>query len=140
MAEGGDAEKFSDEWDIQFLGNIVASQLAAGTSVDFLIRMYILYTIFYSYGSILLLEFLIFFQTYILLILFLSEFFFLTSPDEPFWRQNLVPPWNSLTPVAVLLQMVLTLRPLTHIVPTLGGGRQSSFWCKVILFLQILPK
>ena len=42
MAEGGDAEKFPDEWDIQFLGNIVAGQLASGTSVDFLIKRYIL--------------------------------------------------------------------------------------------------
>lgn len=42
MAEGGVAEKFPDEWDIQFLGNVVASQLAAGTPVDFLIRRYIL--------------------------------------------------------------------------------------------------
>ena len=42
MAEGGDAEKFPDEWDIQFLENVVASQLAAGASVDFPIRRYIL--------------------------------------------------------------------------------------------------
>ena len=42
MAEGGVAEKFPDKWDIQFLGNVVASQLAAGTPVDFLIRRYIL--------------------------------------------------------------------------------------------------
>ena len=26
MVEGGNAEKFPDEWDIQFLGNIIASQ------------------------------------------------------------------------------------------------------------------
>ena len=38
MVEGGNAEKFPDEWDIQFLGNIVASQLASGTPADFLIK------------------------------------------------------------------------------------------------------
>ena len=42
MAEGGNAEKFPDEWDIQFLGNIVASQLASGTPADFLIKRYVL--------------------------------------------------------------------------------------------------
>ena len=140
MAEGGAAEKFPDEWDIQFLGNIVASQLVAGISVDFLIRRYtLLYYILFLWlnlttGISNLLSNIHF------LILFLSEFSFLTSSDKPFWRQNLVPLWNSLTPVVVLLQMVLILGPPTHIVPTLGGGRQSSFVCKVIFFLQILPK
>ena len=38
MVEGGNAEKFPDKWDIQFLGNIVASQLASGTPADFLIK------------------------------------------------------------------------------------------------------
>ena len=42
MAEGGNAEKFPDEWDIQFLGNIVASQLSSGTPADFLIKRYVL--------------------------------------------------------------------------------------------------
>ena len=46
MAEGGVAENFPDEWDIQFIGNMVASQLAAGTSVDFLIRRYILFKLY----------------------------------------------------------------------------------------------
>ena len=42
MAEGGNAEKFPDEWDVQFLGNIVPSQLASGTPTDFLIKRYVL--------------------------------------------------------------------------------------------------
>ena len=42
FSEGGNAEKFPDEWDIQFLGNIVASQLASGTPADFLIKRYVL--------------------------------------------------------------------------------------------------
>ena len=42
MVEGGNAEKFPDEWDIQFLGNTVASQLASGTPVNFLIKRYVL--------------------------------------------------------------------------------------------------
>ena len=49
MVEGGNAEKFPDEWDIQFLGNMVASQLASGTPIDFLIKRYVflkLYLIF----------------------------------------------------------------------------------------------
>ena len=46
MAEGGNAEKFPDEWDIQFLGNIIASQLASGTPPDFLIKRYVFSTFF----------------------------------------------------------------------------------------------
>ena len=42
MAEGGNVEKFPDEWDIQFLGNTVASQLASGTPANFLIKRYAL--------------------------------------------------------------------------------------------------
>ena len=38
MAEGGSAEKFPNEWDFQFLGSTVASQLASGTPIDFLIK------------------------------------------------------------------------------------------------------
>ena len=57
MAEGGNAEKFPDEWDIQFLGNVVASQLASGTPPDFLIKRYV-FSILYDFnGSILLLKF-----------------------------------------------------------------------------------
>ena len=47
MAEGGNAEKFPDEWDIQFLGNIVASQLASGTPPDFLIKRYVFSNFFF---------------------------------------------------------------------------------------------
>ena len=47
MVEGGNAEKFPDEWDIQFLGNIVASQLASGTSPDFLIKRYVFSTFYF---------------------------------------------------------------------------------------------
>ena len=35
MVEGGNAEKFPNEWDIQILGNIVASQLASGLQGSF---------------------------------------------------------------------------------------------------------
>ena len=42
MVEGGNAVKFPDKWDMQFLGNIVASQLASGTPIDFLIKRYVL--------------------------------------------------------------------------------------------------
>ena len=47
MAEGGNAEKFPDEWDIQFLGNTVASQLASGTPANFLIKRYVLLTLLF---------------------------------------------------------------------------------------------
>ena len=57
MAEGGNAEKFPDEWDIQFLGNIIVSQLASGTPPDFLIKRYVLSILFYYSDSILLLKF-----------------------------------------------------------------------------------
>ena len=38
MAEGGNAEKFPDEWDLQFLGNTIISQLSSGNPPDFLIK------------------------------------------------------------------------------------------------------
>ena len=41
MAEGGIAEKFPDEWDLQFLGNSIINQLSPGISPDFLIERYI---------------------------------------------------------------------------------------------------
>ena len=83
MAAGGNAEKFPDEWDIQFLGNIVANQLASRTPPDFLIKRYVFSILFYSIGSILLLKFQISFK-YEFLLIFLSGFFFLTSPDKIF--------------------------------------------------------
>ena len=49
MAEGGNAEKFPDEWDIQFLGNIVASQLASGTPADFLIKRCVFFNFIYLF-------------------------------------------------------------------------------------------
>ena len=70
MAEGGNAEKFPDEWDIQFLGNIVASQLASGTRADFLIKRYVLSISFYFYSLILLLKFQISLNMKFLLIFF----------------------------------------------------------------------
>ena len=41
MVEGGIAEKFTDEWDLQFLGNTIISHLASGIPPDFPIRRYI---------------------------------------------------------------------------------------------------
>ena len=57
MAEGGNAEKFPDEWDLQFLGNTIISQLSSGIPPDFLIKRYVLSTLFYYNDSILLLKF-----------------------------------------------------------------------------------
>ena len=76
MAEGGNAEKFPDEWDIQFLGNIIASQLASGTPPDFLIKRYVFSILFYFNGSILLLKFQISF-IYKILLIFFQDFSFL---------------------------------------------------------------
>ena len=75
MAEGGHAEKFPDEWDIQFLGNIIVSQLASGTPPDFLVKRYVFSILFYYNDSILLLEFQISFIHKILLINFFFFFF-----------------------------------------------------------------
>ena len=83
MAEGGNAEKFPDEWDIQILGNIIASQLASGTPPDFLIKRYVFSILFYFNDSILLLKFQISF-IHKILVNFLSGFFFLNSPDKLF--------------------------------------------------------
>ena len=83
MAEGGNAEKFPDEWDIQFLGNIIVSQLASGTPPDFLIKRYIFSILFDYNDSILLLGFQISF-IHNVLANFLSGFFFLTSPGKLF--------------------------------------------------------
>ena len=55
MAEGGNAEKFPDEWVLQFLGNTIISQLSSGIPSDFLINRYIL--LFFILLSILLLKF-----------------------------------------------------------------------------------
>ena len=57
MAERGNAEKFPDEWDLQFLGNTIISQLYSGIPPDFLIKRYVLSTLFYYNDSILLLKF-----------------------------------------------------------------------------------
>ena len=57
MAEGGNAEKFPDEWDLQFLGNTIISQLSSGIPPDFLIKRYVFSTLFYYNDSILLLKF-----------------------------------------------------------------------------------
>ena len=57
MVEGGNVEKLPDEWDLQFLGNTVISQLSSGIPPDFLIKRYVLSTLFYYNDSILLLKF-----------------------------------------------------------------------------------
>ena len=57
MAEGGNAEKFPDEWDIQFVGNTVASQLASGTPANFLIKRYVLSILLFFFSLNLLLKF-----------------------------------------------------------------------------------
>ena len=41
MVEGGIAEKFPDEWDLQFLGNTLINHLASGIPSVFLIKRYI---------------------------------------------------------------------------------------------------
>ena len=58
MAEGGKAEKFPDEWDLQLLGTTIISQLSSGIPPDFLIERYV-FSIFFFYftGSTLLLKF-----------------------------------------------------------------------------------
>ena len=61
MAEGDIAEKFPDEWDLQFLGNSIINQLSSGISPDFLIKRYIyVFNLFYYEDLNLLLEFHIF--------------------------------------------------------------------------------
>ena len=129
MVEGGHAEKFPDEWDLQFLGNTIISQLSSGIPSDFLIRRYVFSTLFYYNDSILLLKFQISF-IYKVFVNFLSEFFFLTSPGKLFWKQNLGPPWNSPTPVAAPLLMVPTLGPLTLTVPLSEEDNLPSSLCK----------
>ena len=47
MVEGGNAEKFPDEWDIQFLGNTIVSQLASETPPDFLIKRHVFSTFYF---------------------------------------------------------------------------------------------
>ena len=128
MAEGGNAEKFPDEWDIQFLGNTIVSQLASGTPPDFLIKRYIYSILFYYNDSILLLKFQISF-IHKVLVNFLSGFFFLTSPGKLFWKQNLGLPWNSPAPVAAPLLMVPTLGPLTLTVHSSEGESLLSSLC-----------
>ena len=56
MVEGGIAEKFPDEWDIQFLGNTIISQLASGIPPDSLIKRYVFSILLCFNDSILLLK------------------------------------------------------------------------------------
>ena len=60
MAEGGKAEKFPDEWDLQLLGTTIISELSSGVPLDFLVQRYIFLTLSYFTGSILPLGFLIY--------------------------------------------------------------------------------
>ena len=83
MAEGGIAEKFPDDWDIQLLGNTITSQLASGIPPDFLIKRYMFFILFDVTDLILLLKFQFYLIHKILVNLF-SGFFFLTSPDKLF--------------------------------------------------------
>ena len=109
MAEGGNAEKFPDEWDLQFLGNTIISQLSSGIPPDFLIKRYVFSTLFYYNDSILLLKFQISFMHKVF-VNFLPGFSFLpiqaSSSRDRTWVH---PP----TPVAAPLLMVPTLGPLT---------------------------
>ena len=57
MAEGGRAEKFPDEWDLQLLGATIISELSSGVPLDFLVQRYIFLILSYFTGSILTLEF-----------------------------------------------------------------------------------
>ena len=57
MAEGGRAEKFPDEWDLQLLGATIISKLSSGVPLDFLVQRYIFLISSYFTGSILTLEF-----------------------------------------------------------------------------------
>ena len=94
MAEGGIAEKFPDEWDLQFLGNSIINQLSSGISPDFLIKRYIyIYFLFYYYYYFfkvlfyyedlnLLLEFYICLQK--IPVNLFSGFFFPSSPGKLF--------------------------------------------------------
>ena len=83
MVEGGNAEKFPNEWDLQFLGNTIISQLSSGIPPDFLIKRYVFSTLFYYNDSILLLKFQISF-IHKVFVNFLLGFFFLTSPGKLF--------------------------------------------------------
>ena len=72
MAEGGTAEKFPDEWDLQFLGNSILNQLSSGISPDFLIERYtpfFFYYLFYYYYCIYI--YIYFFFIYLFIYLFL---------------------------------------------------------------------
>ena len=75
MAEGGRAEKFPDEWDLQLLGATIISELTSGVPLDFLIQRYIFLILSYFTGSVLTLEF----EFTILLLILISGFFSHTS-------------------------------------------------------------
>ena len=96
MVEGGIAEKFPDEWDLQFLGNSIINQLSSGISPDFLIERYIYINFFFYFIIIifffevlfyyedlnLLLEFYICLQKFPVNLF--SGFFFPSSPGKLF--------------------------------------------------------
>ena len=57
MAEGSKAEKFPDEWDLQFLGSTIIGELSSGVPLDFLVQRYLFLISSYFTGSNLVLEF-----------------------------------------------------------------------------------
>ena len=57
MVEGGKAEKFPDECDLQLLGTTIISELSSGVPPDFLIQRYVFPILSYFTGSILPLKF-----------------------------------------------------------------------------------
>ena len=95
MAEGGTAEKFPDEWDLQFLGTSILNQLSSGISPDFLIERYMppfffYYLFYYNYciyifiyeGLNVLLESCTCLKEF--LVTLFSGFFFPSSPEKLF--------------------------------------------------------
>ena len=57
MVEGGKAEKFPDEWDLQLLGATIINELSSGVPLDFLIQRYTFLISSYFTGSVLTLKF-----------------------------------------------------------------------------------
>ena len=80
MAEGGKAEKFPDEWDLQLLGATIISELSSGVPLDFLVQRYI----FLLYSILLALSYHWSFESAIFLLILLSGFFSHTSPGMLF--------------------------------------------------------
>ena len=129
MADCGNAEKFPDEWDLQFLGNTVISELSSGIPPDFLIKRHVLSILLFFNGSILLLKFQISF-IHKALVKFSFRIFLSYQSRQALLETELGSTLEFSTSCGCPLLIVPTLGPLTLTVLLSEGENLLSSLCK----------